>query len=136
MKEYYKLRTCYLNFAEHLQNAWNVNFMYYDAPGIWKESDWTSFVKQIKAFGFNNLMFWIPPSLCKVCEEREIAAEMLNVVIEVCHREGISVNPMLAVNTIGAEWYFACPNDPADRVKIMEYWEFYADNLKIRIFSQ
>ncbi len=130
MKAYYKLRTCYVNFAEHLQNAWNVNFMYHDAPGIWKESDWTSFVKEIKAFGFNNLMFWIPPSLCKVCKERDTAAEMINMVIRVCHSQGISVNPMIAVNTIGAEWYFACPNDPVDRAKIMEFWEFYADKLE------
>ena len=30
MKESYLLRTCYVNFAEHLQNTWNVNLLYED----------------------------------------------------------------------------------------------------------
>ena len=129
MKEYYELRTCYVNFAEHLQNAWNINFMYYDAPGTWTTSDWKAFIQQIKAFGYNNFMFWIPPTLCKTGKERDAAVKTINEVIDVCHSEGISVNPLIAVNTIGAEWYFACPNDPVDRAKIMEFWTFYAENL-------
>ena len=130
MIEFYKLRTCYVNFAEHLQNSWNVNFMYNDAPGMWGYIEWTAFIREIKAFGFNNFMFWIPPTLCKAESDRESIAENLNKVIEICHTEGVSANPMLAINTIGAEWYFACPNDKTDRMKILDFWEFYADNLK------
>jgi len=130
VKEYYKLRTCYVNFAEHLQNCWNVNFMYNDAPGTWKEEDWHAFFKEIKAFGFTNFQFWIPPTLCKADENRVHAVEQLNTVIRICHEEGLTANPLIIINMIGADWYFACPNDPADREKIWEFWTFYAKHLK------
>ena len=107
MKECYNLRTCYVNFAEHLQNLWNVNFMYSDAPGTWGDKEWTAFIKEIKAFGFNNFQFWIPPTLCKAENDRESAADNINKIIGICHKEGITANPMMAINTIGAEWYFA-----------------------------
>ena len=118
-----------MNFAEHLQNSWNVNFMYSYAPGTWTESDWTAFIREIKAFGFNNFQFWIPPTLCKVGSERDDAVSNLNLIINICHKEGIYANPLIAVNTIGAEWYFACPNDTEDRKKILEFWAFYAEKL-------
>lgn len=129
MKECYKLRTCYVNFAEHLQNSWNVNFMYHDAPGTWGENDWQSFIKEIKAFGFNNFQFWIPPTLCKAGPHRKKAVENFRMIIDICHNEKISANVLIAANTIGAEWYFACPNDAEDRKKILEFWTFYAENL-------
>ena len=130
MNEYYKLRTCYVNFAEHLQNSWNVNFIYNDAPGVWNEKEWKSFFRQIKAFGFNNFQFWIPPTLVKVGEARTNAIEQFKMIIEYCHSENITANPLITINTIGAEWYFACPNDKEDKAKIMEFWTFYAENLK------
>lgn len=136
MNETYKLRTCYVNFAEHLQNSWNVNFMYNDAPGMWSDKEWSAFFKEIKAFGFTNFQFWIPPTLVKPGEDRANAIKPLNEVIRLCHGEGITVNPLITVNTIGAEWYFACPNDKEDRKRIFEFWEFYAENLKgVDIFT-
>ena len=129
MEACYKLRTCYVNFAEHLQNLWNVNFMYADAPGTWTKDDWTAFISEIKAFGFNNFQIWIPPTLCKVGKDRDEAVKNLNLIIDICHKEGIYANPLIAVNTIGAEWYFACPNDPEDRKKIIQFWTFYAEKL-------
>ena len=129
MKPAYQLRTCYVNFAEHLQNSWNVNFMYHNAPGTWTEADWRAFFTEIKAFGFNNFQFWIPPTLAKVGPDREEAIAPLNLVARLCHEQGLTANALLAVNTIGAEWYFACPNDPTDRAKIFEFWNFYADHL-------
>jgi len=50
----FELRTCYVNFAEHLQNYWNVNFIYHNAPGTWGDGDWKAFFVQIKEFGYNN----------------------------------------------------------------------------------
>lgn len=126
----YKLRTCYVNFAEHLQNSWNVNFLYHDAPGMWSETQWRCFFKQIKAFGYNNFQFWIPPTAVEKCEGRTRAVEQLNRVIEYCHSEGIMANPLIPINTIGAQWYFACPNDEADRAAILEFWQYYAEHLK------
>ena len=129
MKEIYTHRTCYVNFAEHLQNTWNVNLLYEDAPGIWTEAEWEAFFKELKAFGFTNFQFWIPPTLCKPGEQRNKAIRQLNMIIHKCHQAELTVNPFIAVNTIGAEWYFACPNDPEDRKRILEIWEFFADNL-------
>ena len=61
----FEMRTCYVNFAEHLQNAWNVNFLYEGAEGEWSKEDWRRFFRQIKAFGFTDFQCWIPPTLCK-----------------------------------------------------------------------
>ena len=125
----YTTRTCYLNFAEHLQNAWNVNFMYGNTEEAWGEAAWDAFLQEISAFGFTNFQFWIPPTLAKPSEERARCVDDIRMVLRLCHKNGLTANPMLAVNTFGAEWYFACPNDPTDKARIMELWTFYADNL-------
>ena len=59
----FQMRTCYLNFAEHLQNVWNVNFIYGDTNEAWSEQDWDHFLAEVAAFGFTNFQFWIPPTL-------------------------------------------------------------------------
>lgn len=136
MKETYTLRTCYVNFAEHLQNTWNVNLLYEDAPGTWTAAEWKAFFEELNAFGFTNFQFWIPPTLCKPGSHRDKAVLQLNEIIEICHQSGLSANPLIPVNTIGAEWYFACPNDPDDRSKILEFWTFFAEHLcKADIFT-
>ena len=129
MKESYLLRTCYVNFAEHLQNTWNVNLLYEDAPGIWTDAEWTAFFTELKAFGFTNFQFWIPPTLCKVGEGREKAVKKLSEIIRICHTAGLTANPLIPINTIGAEWYFACPNDAEDRMKIFEFWSYFSEHL-------
>ena len=125
----YKIRTCYLNFAEHLQNAWNVNFIYGDTEEAWSEGDWDAFLAEIAAFGFTNFQFWIPPTLAKASAERERCVAAIQMILNLCHKNGLTANPMLAINTFGAEWYFACPNDPRDKARIMELWSFYAEKL-------
>ena len=129
MKETYSLRTCYVNFAEHLQNTWNVNLLYEDAPGTWTEAEWSAFFKELKAFGYTNFQFWIPPTLCKPGELRCKAVRPLAEVISLCHQAELTANPLIPVNTIGAEWYFACPNDPDDHKRILEFWTYFAEHL-------
>ena len=51
-KPYFEHRSCYVNFGEHLQNAWNVNMFYPDAPDRWSLDDWRSFLAMVRAFGF------------------------------------------------------------------------------------
>ncbi len=126
----YAMRSCYVNFAEHLQNAWNVNFLYEDAPCQWSEADWTAFFRELEAFGFTDFQIWIPPTLAKAGPHREPAAEKLRRVLALAHEVGLTFHPMLAVNTIGGEWYFACPNDPDDRAGILEFWSFWSREMK------
>ena len=56
-------RACYVNFAEHLQNAWNPNLYYPGAPNQWSDEDWRAFFRMVRAFGFNVFEYWIPPTL-------------------------------------------------------------------------
>lgn len=130
MSSGYRLRTCYVNFAEHLQNAWNVNFLYHDAPGTWTDTDWRAFIQEIKAFGFNNFQFWIPSTMVVPGKAREEGTEKFKRIIRYCHEEEITANALITVNTMGAEWYFACPNDLKDRAKILEFWTYFAENLE------
>ncbi len=125
----YKLRTCYVNCAEHLLNSQNVNILFDDAGGKWTESQWLSFFKEIQAFGFNNFQIWIPPTLCAKGERRERSAKYLNKILDLCHKCGLTFNVLLAANTIGSKWYFACPNCEKERADILEFWRFWAENL-------
>ena len=91
----YAIRTCYLNFAEHLQNAWNVNFMYGNTEEAWGEKEWDAFLREVAAFGFTNFQFWIPPTLAKPSEERERCVDDIRMVLRLCHKNGLTANPML-----------------------------------------
>lgn len=55
-------RACYVNFAEHLQNAWNPNLYYPEAPNQWSEADWRAFFRMLRAFGFTIFEYWLPPN--------------------------------------------------------------------------
>jgi len=125
----FELRTYYVNFAEHLQNYWNVNFIYHNAPGTWSDSDWKAFFIQIKEFGYNNFQFWIPPTLYEPSKARDNAADAFCRLMKFAHETGLGFNPLITVNTIGAQWYLACPNDKTDREKIIEFWDFYSKKL-------
>lgn len=126
----FEMRTCYVNFAEHLQNAWNVNFLYEGAEGEWSKEDWRLFFRQIKAFGYTDFQCWIPPTLCKKGADRDRAAGSLAALLPLCHGEGLTFHVLMAANTIGVEWFFACPNLPRERHRILEFWSYYADLLR------
>ena len=126
----FEMRTCYVNFAEHLQNAWNVNFLYEGAEGEWSKEDWRRFFRQIKSFGFTDFQCWIPPTLCKKGADRDRASGSLAGLIPLCHEEGLTFHVLMAANTVGAEWFFACPNLPRERHMILEFWSYYASLLR------
>ena len=60
-------RSCYINFAEHLLNAYNPNMTYPLLPYRWSDSDWFRFIDMISAFGFNVFEFWLVRRL--LCRE-------------------------------------------------------------------
>lgn len=123
-------RSCYVNCAEHLQNAWNVNIMYPTAPGLWSDGQWSAFIDQIKSFGYNCFEFWIPPTLAVPGDARARAAVAIRRLMDLLHQKGMRFKPLFSVNCLGAQWYHACPNDPADRARILEVWEFWGTALK------
>ncbi len=130
MKRSFEQRECYVNSAEHLLNAWNVNIMFENAGQRWCDEEWKAFFVQLKAFGFTTFKTWLPPTLAVPGERRDFAIQRLNKVIELAHEVGLEVHFTICANTIGGEWYFACPNDEKDKAKIIEFWDYYAHNLK------
>ena len=55
--------SCYVNFAEHLQNHWNVNLLYPGARNEWSLDDWRRFLIMIESFGYTCFEYWIVPTL-------------------------------------------------------------------------
>lgn len=127
-------RACYVNFAEHLQNAWNPNLYYPGAPNQWSAEDWRRFFRMLYAFGFNVFEYWVPPTLMDrpaltgSAVHANFAGQMRQVT-QLAHETGLRVKFIGAVNTIGPGWYFACPNDPADRKLILDLWRHWLREL-------
>lgn len=123
-------RECYVNCAEHLLNRENVNIMFDHASQQWSRGEWKAFFRQIRAFGYTVFSVWIPPTLADPGPKRTYATKTLNMMIECAHEEALEFQAMFSVNTFGGEWYFACPNDPQDKARILEFWHYYATSLK------
>ncbi len=56
-------RICYVNFAGHLQNAYNPNVLYHGLPNRWSDGDWRGFIDMVVGFGFTAFEFWLVPHL-------------------------------------------------------------------------
>lgn len=127
-------RACYVNFAEHLQNAWNPNLYYPGAPNQWSEADWGAFFRMLRAFGFNVFEYWLPPTLMdrpalEGAPVHAAFARTMRRVTDLAHGAGLRVKFIVSVNTVGPAWYFACPNDPADRKLILDLWRHWLREL-------
>ena len=127
-------RSCYVNFGEHLQNAWNVNMFYPGAPNRWGGADWKRFLAMIAAFGFNCFEYWLPPTLYDPRAldgggiYREFAAD-LRGVNDAAHALGLKMKMLCLPNTVGADWYFACPNLPDDKRLVLSVWRHWMREL-------
>jgi hypothetical protein len=123
-------RACYVNFAEHLQNRWNPNLLYHGAPNQWSDADWRAFLTMLRAFGFNCFEYWVVPTLFSPaalqheCVPAAFAASMRRVT-DIAHSLGLKTKALIIVNCIGAEWFFACPNEPEQRRLILQLWSHW-----------
>ncbi len=130
----YALRSYYVNFASHLLNSWNVNMTSPEAGGGWGPGEFGALFDMIKSFGFNCFEFWLEPTLYKsALAEDEVFtrfAATMEKIIDIAHDKGLMLKYILAPNTIGHEWYLACPNDPADRALILKLWRKWAAVMK------
>jgi len=127
-------RSCYVNFAEHLQNAWNVNMLYPGAPNCWTAEDWSRFLTMIKAFGFNCFEYWLPPTLYdkRALESSGIYADFaaaMRGINDGAHGLGLKTKLLCIPATIGPDWYLACPNDPGDKRLITGLWRHWMREL-------
>lgn len=129
----FRHRAYYINFASHLLNAWNVNLVHPRAGQHWNLDEFRRLLAMIKAFGFTCFEFWLEPTIYKSALARDgIHQEFIRLmpaVIDLAHQAGLQVKYGLTPNCIGQEWYFACPNLPADRALIKRLWTHWAEIL-------
>lgn len=127
-------RSCYVNFAEHLQNAWNPNMFFPGAPNQWSRADWGGFLAYIKACGFNCIEYWVTPTLF---DRPALAgggvyrsfADSMRVMHEEAHALGLKAHFIAAINTISPKWYFACPRIAQDKADILALWSHWCREL-------
>ncbi len=133
---HFPVRVYYFNFAEHLQNAFGLNTAYDVPNGRWSRDDWRAFLEMLAAMRYTTFEFWLYPTLFspealkapKGSVWDKVAAEM-RWVIDEAHKLGIKVEMLQAVNTMGPEWHYHCPNLPAERREILAMWEYWAKRL-------
>lgn len=131
----FPLRICYVNFAEHLQNAFNPNVLFDVPVNRWSREDWDRFIDMVSGFRYNIFEFWLVPTLFspealqggKI--QREFA-ETMNHVIAYGKRRGVAVHPIQAVNTVGAKWEFRCPHVPKEHAEIVALWDHWSRALQ------
>ena len=126
-------RACYINFAEHLLNAYNPNMTYPDLPHRWSDDGWRRFIDEIGDFGFTHFEFWLVPRLFS--REgldspfgREFARQM-NAVIEHGARRGVGVEMICSLTTVGSDWHTHCPNVPAEWAEVRMLWDEWTRRL-------
>lgn len=131
----FERRICYVNFAEHLQNAYNPNVLFDVPENCWSLDDWDRFIDMVSAFRYNTFEFWLVPSLFSPEALRGGAtqrrfAETINHVIAYGKGRGVAVHPIQAVNTIGRDWHFHCPRDPKERAEIVALWDHWSKAIR------
>ncbi len=104
-------RICYLNFAEHLQNAFSPNLLFDSPVNRWSPTEWERFIDMVSACRYNVFEFWLVPTLFspEALQGGKIQADFaktMNHVIAYAKTRGVTVHPIQAVNTVGQKW---CP---------------------------
>ena len=127
MNRFGERRIHYNNFASHLLNAYNPNMLYPTLPYRWSLSDWKNCLKMISSFGFNVFEFWLVPDLFShdalQGETEKTFRREMNRIIALAHEEGLKVEMMAGLATVGADWKTYCPNDPDQWDEIRYLWE-------------
>ncbi len=126
----FPMRICYVNFAEHLQNAFNPNVLFDVPMNRWTPADWERFIDMVSAFRYNLFEFWLAPTLFspealhggKI--QRQFV-ETINRVIAYGKRRGVAVHP-IAANTVGRNWQVLCPHDPQERAELFALWDYWS----------
>ena len=128
----FPVRIHYINNAEHLQNAYNANVFLETAINQWSRDDWERYIDMISFYRYNIFEFWLFPALLGRDDERKCDEfiKTINHVIAYAGRRGVSVHPIVAVNTLGGKWFYACPNDLEEKKQIIEAWDFWTKSIQ------
>jgi hypothetical protein len=133
-KAHFNHRSYYVNFGEHLQNAWNVNLLYPGAPNRWSDTDWTSLLTMIKNFGYTCFEYWLVPTLNDLGAIRHEPfyagfASKMRKVTGIAHDMGLKTKYICSPNVIGPRWFHACPNDREQKIWILDLWRHWIGEL-------
>ncbi len=134
-RPHFPIRISYLNFAEHLQNRYNVNFVYDTPECQWSLDEWRDYIDMLAAMRYNVFEFWLVPTLFdpSALEGSELTERFANTMCEViryAHEQGLLVEMLQAVNTVGPDWEYYCPNVPEEREMLLKLWEFWSRRLE------
>ncbi|MHB8973839.1 MAG: hypothetical protein ACYC3X_25045 [Pirellulaceae bacterium] len=127
----FSMRIFYLNFAEHLQNAYNPNVLFESQVNRWTLQEWERLIDMLAAFRYNIFEFWLVPTLFspEAIQGGKIQTEFaatINHVIAYAKRRGVAVHPIQAVNTVGQSWHYHCPHDPQEHAEIVALWDHWS----------
>jgi hypothetical protein len=119
-------RIFYINFAEHLLNAYGPNLIHPSLPGRWQPQDWRGVFGMVAGFGATAFEFWLVPSwfsaeFLRTPASRAIANE-LNEIIAAAHAAGLQVEMIAGLATSGPQWHTLCPNLPEEWAEIRSLW--------------
>ncbi len=128
-----QIRSCYINFAEHLLNAYNPNCTASVDMYRWTNADWFRFIDMIHSFGFNTFEFWLTPKLFSPAGLNEEFGrrftEQMNQVIRHGRARGVGVKMLVAMNTVGEQWHSHCPNIPEQWNELKMLWDEWTRRL-------
>ncbi|MBP8132115.1 MAG: hypothetical protein KA184_21250 [Candidatus Hydrogenedentes bacterium] len=126
-------RSCYINFAEHLLNAFNPNMFYPGLPYRWQDADWFRFLDMIGDFGFTHFEFWLVPRLFSRAGLTEPFGlefqRQMNAIIEHGRTRGVGVKLLAALTTVGDAWHTHCPNIPEEWAECRILWDEWTRRL-------
>ena len=130
----FPVRIFYVNFASHLQNAYNVNAIFDTDVNRWSREQWYALVDQISAMRYTHFEFWLVPSLMSpdalTGGKLQVQfAETMNQVAAYAKSRGVRVHPTVAVNTVGKDWHYHCPNVPEEKAELLALWEHWVQTL-------
>jgi hypothetical protein len=133
MNRFGERRIYYNNFASHLLNAYNPNMLYPALPYRWSLEDWKSCLRMVSSFGFNVFEFWLVPDLFSreglAGEAGKTFREEMNQIVDMAHDEGLKVEMMIGLATVGQDWKTLCPNDPEHWLEIQSLWDLWTTAL-------
>ncbi len=128
-----QVRSCYVNFAEHLLNSYNPNMSCIGTSYRWGDQDWARFIEMISGFGFNVLDFWLVPSLfSREAVAGPLGAEFarqMQFVIDYASKHGLRTKMLCMLSTVGSQWHTHCPAVPEEWVEVRELWEHWTRRL-------